>query len=48
MRLRRKVENSEEHSQRLMREAQTKKDQNTANDAAIDQKIRQNIDRYGP
>jgi hypothetical protein len=48
MRHQRKTETPEERSQRLVREAQMKKDEAAANEAAIDRLIRQNIAQFGP
>lgn len=44
----RRLETSEERAQRLLVEAQMKKDGAEANDAAIDRMIRRNIEQYGP
>jgi hypothetical protein len=44
----RKLENQEERNQRLMRDAQVKRDEVAANEAAIDRMIRRNIEQYGP
>jgi hypothetical protein len=35
-------------TERLAREAQVKRDEAAANDAAIDRMIRRNIEQYGP
>lgn len=48
MRHQRKTETPEERNLRLVREAQMKKDEAAANEAAIDRLIRQNIAQYGP
>jgi hypothetical protein len=48
MRHQRKTETPEERSLRLVREAQMKKDEAAANEAAIDRLIRQNIAQFGP
>jgi hypothetical protein len=48
MRHQRKTETPEERSRRLVREAQMKKDEAAANEAAIDRLIRQNIAQFGP
>ena len=48
MRQQRKVETLEERNQRFVREAQIKKDGIAADDAAIDQMIKRNIEQYGP
>jgi hypothetical protein len=48
MRNQRTLEDSEERSQRLLRELQTKKDDAAANEAAVDRMIRQNIAQFGP
>lgn len=44
----RRLERPEERHQRLAREAQAKKDEAAANEAAIDRMIRHNIEQYGP
>lgn len=44
----RKLENDEERNQRLMRDAQVKREEVAANEAAIDRMIRRNIEQYGP
>jgi hypothetical protein len=44
----RKLENQEERNQRLVRDAQVKRDEVAANEAAIDRMIRRNIEQYGP
>lgn len=48
MRSQRKVETPEERNTRLSRETQMKKDEATANEAAVDRLIRQNIAQFGP
>lgn len=44
----RRLENPEDRSQRLVREAQAKRDEAAANEAAIDRMIRRNIEQFGP
>ncbi|HEX3421796.1 MAG TPA: hypothetical protein VHS33_00130 [Sphingomicrobium sp.] len=44
----RRLESPDERSQRLDREAQNKRDESVANEAAIDRMIRRNIEQYGP
>jgi hypothetical protein len=48
MRAKQQAESSEERRQRRKREAQIKREQATANEAAIDRTIRLNIREYGP
>lgn len=48
MRQQRKIENLEERSARLAREAQLRKDEIAAEDAAVDRMIRRNIEQFGP
>ena len=48
MRKLRAVESVQEREQRLLREAQMKRDAAEANDAAVDRMIRNNIAQYGP
>ena len=48
MRKERLLETPEERKQRLLREAQAKRDEVAADDAAVDRMIRQNIEQYGP
>lgn len=48
MRRRRKVETSEGRNQRLIREAQMKREEAAANEAAIDRMIRRNVEQFGP
>ena len=48
MRQRRTVETLDERNQRLVREAQIKKDGIAADDAAVDRMITRNIEQYGP
>ena len=42
------METPEERKHRLLREAQVKRDEVVAEDAAVDRMIRQNIEQYGP
>ena len=44
----RRPETHEERIQRLARDARMKRDEDTANEAAIDRMIRLNIAQYGP
>ena len=44
----RRLENPEDRNQRLVLEAQTKKNEAAANEAAIDRMIRRNIEQFGP
>ena len=44
----RRLETPEERDRRSAREAQIKKAEGTANDAAIDRMIRRNIEQFGP
>jgi hypothetical protein len=48
VRKQRALESPEERKQRLLKEAQAKKDEAAADEAAVDRRIRQNIERYGP
>jgi hypothetical protein len=48
MRAPRKPESREERQQRLLREAQLKRDDAAAEDAAVDRMIRRNIEERGP
>jgi hypothetical protein len=48
MRKRRRQETPEEREQRLLREAQLKRAEATANEVAIDRMVRANIEQYGP
>ncbi len=48
VRKQRALESPEERKQRLLKEAQAKKDEAAADEAAVDRMIRQNIERYGP
>ena len=48
MRMQRKTETPAERNQRLLREAQVKKDEAAAEEAAVDRMIRRNIEEYGP
>lgn len=47
MRKQRIVESPEDRHQRLIREAQLKREEIAADDAAVDRMIRQNIQQYG-
>ena len=47
MRRQSELETDEERDLRLEREAQTKRDNIAADDAAIDRMIRRNIEQYG-
>jgi hypothetical protein len=42
------MESLEERHQRLIRDAEAKRDEAAANEAAIDRMIRRNIEQYGP
>jgi len=44
----RRIESHEERNQRLVRDAEAKKDEAAANEAAIDRMIRRNIEQFGP
>ena len=44
----RTLENPEDRNLRLVREAQTKRDEAAANEAAIDRMIRRNLEQFGP
>ena len=48
MRKQRKLELPEERKLRLTREAQARRDEIAADEAAIDRMIRLNIEQYGP
>ena len=48
MRVQRSAETLEERQQRRLREIEMKKDQASADEAAVDRMIRQNIAQYGP
>lgn len=48
MQKQRKAETSQERSERLLRDAQIKREEAAANEAAIDRMIRRNIEQYGP
>lgn len=48
VRKQRALETPEEREQRLLKDAQAKKDEAAADEAAVDRMIRQNIERYGP
>ena len=48
MRKQRTVETAEERNQRLVREAQMKRNETAASEAAVDQMISRNIERFGP
>jgi len=48
MRSQRKIETAEERNQRLMQEAQRKRDGVAEEEAAVDRMIRRNIEQYGP
>jgi hypothetical protein len=45
---RRKIETYEERNARLMREAQRKRYEAAADEAAVDRMITRNIEQYGP
>lgn len=47
MRKQRTVESPEDRQQRLIREAQLKRDEIAADDAAVDRMIRRNLEQYG-
>lgn len=47
MRKQRTVESPADRQQRLIREAQLKRDEIAAGDAAVDRMIRRNIEQYG-
>jgi hypothetical protein len=44
----RRLETSEERNQRVIRDAQMKRDEAAANEDAIDRMIKRNIEQYGP
>jgi len=44
----RRVETPEERKQRLMTEADFKRNEAAADEAAVDRMIRRNIEQYGP
>lgn len=44
----RRLESHEARNQRLLLDAQVKKDEAAANEAAIDRMIKRNIEQYGP
>lgn len=48
MRHQRKTETCEEHSRRLVQEAQLRRAGAAANEAAVDRMIRENIAQHGP
>lgn len=48
MRSQRKIETPEDRNQRLLREAQTRKENVVADEAAVDRMITRNIEQYGP
>ena len=48
MRKLRKVSNPAERNERLVREAQTKKDGAAADEIAVDRMVRRNIEQFGP
>jgi len=48
MRSQRKIETSEERNQRLMREAQIRRDEAAAEEAAVERMITRNVEQYGP
>ena len=48
MRKQRAVEDPEERTERLKREAQRKRDETAADDRAVDEMIRRNVEQYGP
>jgi hypothetical protein len=48
MQRQRRLETPEDRDQRIERDAQMKKDETAANEAAIDRMIRRNIEQHGP
>ena len=48
MRVQRKVETPAERDERMTRQAQMKRDEAAAEEAAVDRMIRRNIEQYGP
>lgn len=48
MRMQRKVETPAERDERMIRQAQMKRDEAAAEEAAVDRMIRRNIEQYGP
>jgi len=48
MRKQRKVETSDERAERLVREAQVKRDAAAEEDTAVERMIRRNIEQHGP
>ena len=48
MRAQRKVETAQEREERLKREAQRKSDDSAASDSAVDERIKRNVEQYGP
>ena len=48
MRKQRTVETPENRNQRLVREAQMNSNETAADEVAVDQMIRRNIERFGP
>lgn len=48
MRKRRMMETPEDRNERFIREAQAKRDEVAADEAAVDRMIRRNIEQYGP